>query len=228
MNTKATRREFVLLLTGDRCPGCVGPDSPGPSREVGSVSRPRAPVAVWRSVRSLPDFWRLLELRMAANSATASSRRSGRRAAVQPRAGQPRWRSRRVRGVVSAVLATGAVRRRTDGPLGSPPGADSRQCRPRGVDRHGGQLSGARCRRLLVLCGALAVNGLSRFVSSGLSAALPHVVPREQVVTMNSVASATGAVAAFLGANFMLVPRALFGSGDRGQRRSSSWSSSRC
>ena len=67
---------------------------------------------------------------------------------------------------------------------------------------------------LLVLCGALVVNGFSRFVSCGLSAALPHVVPREQVVTMNSIASATGAVAAFLGANFMLVPRSLVGSGD--------------
>jgi hypothetical protein len=33
---------------------------------------------------------------------------------------------------------------------------------------------------------------------------------------MNSIASAVGAVAAFLGANFMLVPRALFGSGDAG------------
>ncbi len=69
---------------------------------------------------------------------------------------------------------------------------------------------------LLVLCGALVVNGLARFVASGLSAALPHVVPREQVVTMNSIASAVGAVAAFLGANFMLVPRAIFGSGDSG------------
>ena len=69
---------------------------------------------------------------------------------------------------------------------------------------------------MLVLCGALVVNGLARFVSSGLSAALPHVVPREQVVTMNSIASATGAVAAFVGANFMLVPRAFFGSGDDG------------
>jgi len=38
----------------------------------------------------------------------------------------------------------------------------------------------------------------------GLSAALPDVVPREQVVTMNAVATATGAAAAFLGANFML------------------------
>jgi hypothetical protein len=71
-------------------------------------------------------------------------------------------------------------------------------------------------RDFYVLCGALVVNGLARFVASGLSAALPHVVPREQVVTMNSIASAVGAVAAFLGANFMLVPRALFGSGDTG------------
>jgi len=69
---------------------------------------------------------------------------------------------------------------------------------------------------VLVLCGALVVNGLARFVSSGLSAALPHVVPREQVVTMNSIASATGAIAAFIGANFMLLPRSLFGSGDNG------------
>jgi MFS family permease len=69
---------------------------------------------------------------------------------------------------------------------------------------------------VLVLCGALVVNGLARFVSSGLSAALPHVVPREQVVTMNSIASATGALAAFVGANFMLVPRAFVGSGDDG------------
>jgi hypothetical protein len=42
------------------------------------------------------------------------------------------------------------------------------------------------------------------------------VVPREQVVTMNSVATAAGAVAAFLGANFMLVPRFFVGAGDRG------------
>ena len=69
---------------------------------------------------------------------------------------------------------------------------------------------------LAILCGALVVNGFTRFVSSGLSAALPHVVPREQVVTMNSVATAAGAVATFAGANFMLLPRWLFGSGDTG------------
>lgn len=74
-----------------------------------------------------------------------------------------------------------------------------------------------------LLVGALVANGLARFVASGLSAALPHVVPREQVVTMNSVAIASGAVSAFLGANFMLLPRWLLGSGDEGPPRSSSW-----
>ena len=69
---------------------------------------------------------------------------------------------------------------------------------------------------LSILCGALIVNGFTRFVSSGLSAALPDVVPREQVVTMNSVATATGGAAAFLGAAFMLLPRALFGADDTG------------
>jgi len=50
-----------------------------------------------------------------------------------------------------------------------------------------------------VLLGALVVNGFTRFVSSGLSAALPHVVPRDQVVAMNSVQNATGAAALFIG-----------------------------
>lgn len=71
-------------------------------------------------------------------------------------------------------------------------------------------------RDLFVLLGALLVNGFSRFVTSGLSAALPHVVPRDRVVTMNSVATAVGATATFLGANFMLLPRWLFGAGDGG------------
>ena len=67
-----------------------------------------------------------------------------------------------------------------------------------------------------LLIGALLANGLARFVVSGLSASLPHVVPREQVVTMNSVAIASGAIAAFLGANFMLVPRFFVDAGDGG------------
>lgn len=67
-----------------------------------------------------------------------------------------------------------------------------------------------------ILVGALVINGFTRFVSSGLSAALPHVVPGPQVVSMNSVSTAVGALAVFLGANFMLLPRWLLGSGDAG------------
>ncbi|MUL67031.1 MFS transporter [Mycobacterium sp. CBMA 234] len=67
---------------------------------------------------------------------------------------------------------------------------------------------------LPILFGALIINGFTRFVSSGLSAALPHVVPTEQVVSMNSVATAVGALAAFVGANVMLLPRWLMGAGD--------------
>ena len=77
-------------------------------------------------------------------------------------------------------------------------------------------LLAASANDLTILVAALIVNGFTRFVSSGLSAALPDVVPREQVVTMNSVATATGGAAAFLGASFMLVPRWLFGADDTG------------
>jgi MFS family permease len=182
------------------------------------VTHPRAPVAVWRSVRSLPDFWRLLELRMAsqfgdglfqaglAGALLFNPERASRPLAIAgafavlflpysllgPFAGalMDRWDRRLVliAANVGRVVAVAVV----------------------------GICLAVGAGDFLVLCSALVVNGLSRFVSSGLSAALPHVVPREQVVTMNSVASATGAVAAFIGANFMLVPRALFGSGDRG------------
>lgn len=67
-----------------------------------------------------------------------------------------------------------------------------------------------------VLLAALIANGFTRFVSSGLSASLPDVVPSSSVVTMNSVATAIGSTAAFFGANFMLLPRWLFGASDAG------------
>nr|WP_263992449.1 MFS transporter [Mycolicibacterium madagascariense] len=67
-----------------------------------------------------------------------------------------------------------------------------------------------------ILLGSLVVNGFTRFVTSGLSAGLPHVVPREQVLTMNSVATAVSAATLFFGAVFMLVPRWAFGAGDSG------------
>ncbi|OBA60774.1 MFS transporter [Mycobacterium sp. 1100029.7] len=79
-----------------------------------------------------------------------------------------------------------------------------------------GTILAVRAGEMPLLLGALLFNGFSRFVASGLSASLPHVVPREQVVTMNSLATASGAVAAFFGANFMLIPRWFVGASDRG------------
>ncbi|UQX11015.1 MFS transporter [Candidatus Mycobacterium methanotrophicum] len=178
----------------------------------------RAPVAIWRSVRGLPDFWRLLELRTAsqfgdglfqaglAGALLFNSERAARPMAIAgafavlflpysllgPFAGalMDRWDRRLV--LVGASLArVMAV-------------ASAGICLAIGAAN------------LVVLCGALVVNGLARFVSCGLSAALPDVVPPGQVVAMNSIASATGAIAAFVGANFMLVPRLLVGSGDTG------------
>ncbi|KRD07824.1 MFS transporter [Mycobacterium sp. Root265] len=68
----------------------------------------------------------------------------------------------------------------------------------------------------VLLFGALIVNGFTRFVSSGLSAALPHVVPRDKVLTMNSVATATSGLATSAGAGFMFLPRWLLGADDAG------------
>ncbi|MGO9033730.1 MFS transporter [Mycobacterium sp.] len=187
-------------------------------REVGSVTHTRAPVAVWRSVRSLPDFWRLLELRTASQfgdglfqAGLAGALLFNPERAVRPLA---------IAGAFAVLFLPYSL-------LGPFAGALMDRWDRRLV------LVGANLGRLvavalvgvclvvgagdvLVLCGALVVNGLARFVSSGLSAALPHVVPREQVVTMNSIASATAAVAAFAGASFMLIPRTIVGSGDNG------------
>jgi hypothetical protein len=182
------------------------------------VSHPRAPGAVWRSVRSLPDFWRLLELRTASQFADGlfQAGLAGALLFNPERAATP-----------LAIAGAFAVLFLPYSLLGPFAGALMDRWDRRLV------LVGANAARLvsvalvglclalgagnlLVLCGALVVNGFARFVSCGLSAALPHVVPRDQVVTMNSIASAIGAVAAFIGANFMLVPRTLFGSGDGG------------
>lgn len=176
----------------------------------------RASGSLWRSVRSLPDFWRLLELRAAsqfgdglfqgglAGGLLFNPERAADAWAVAgafavlflpysllgPFAGSllDRWDRRTVLIVANAARLVAVL----------------------GV----AALLAVGARDLFVLCGALIVNGLSRFVTSGFSAALPHVVPREQVVTMNSVATATGATATFVGANFMLVPRWLVGDGD--------------
>ena len=179
---------------------------------------PRAHVAVWRSVRSLPEFRRLLELRTASQFGDGlfQAGLAGALLFNPDRAAQP--------GAVAGAFAVLFLPYSLLGPFA---GAllDHWDRRLVLVGANLGRLllvlatavlliSGAG--ELWVLCGALLVNGFTRFVASGLSAALPHVVPREQVVTMNSVAIATGAAATFLGANFMLAPRWLIGAGDTG------------
>lgn len=178
----------------------------------------RAPLALWRSVRALPEFRRLLELRLVSQFGDGlfAAGLAGGLLFSTERAATP-W----------AVAGSFAVLYLPYSLLGPFAGALLDRWDRRLV------LVGANIGRLLmvlvvawllvvsahelaILVAALIVNGFTRFVSSGLSAALPHVVPRDQVVSMNSIATATGGAAAFLGAIFMLVPRWLFGANDVG------------
>ena len=178
----------------------------------------RGAVALWRSVRGLPQFMRLMELRLASQFGDGlfQAALAGALLFNPDRAATP-W----------AVAGSFAVLFLPYSLLGPFAGALLDRWDRRLV------LVGANLGRLLsviavgvllafgvgdipILCGALIVNGFTRFVASGLSASLPHVVPRRQVVTMNSVATAAGAVATFLGADFMLVPRWLVGADDTG------------
>ncbi len=63
---------------------------------------------------------------------------------------------------------------------------------------------------------ALAVAGVSRFVLSGLSVALPHVVPRRHLVEANTLAVTAGAATAALGGASAIGLRELIGTGDVG------------
>ncbi|MCV7417386.1 MFS transporter [Mycolicibacterium litorale] len=178
----------------------------------------RAPKAVWRSVRGLPEFWRLLELRAVSQFGDGLFQ-AGLAGAIlfnPDRAADP-WAiagSFAVLFLPYSILGpfAGALLDRWDRRLVLIGANLARLLLVLGV----ASLLSGRAGDLPILLGALVVNGFTRFVSSGLSAALPHVVPREQVVAMNSVAAATGAVAAFLGANFMLLPRWAFGADDTG------------
>lgn len=192
--------------------------STAPEQDVISVVDARAPIALWRSLRAMTEFRRLLELRAVSQFGDGLFQ-AGLAGAILfnvERAAGP-WQ----------IAGSFAVLFLPYSALGPFAGAL--------LDRWDRRLVmiGANLGRLLlvmvvgvllafgagdpeILCCALIVNGFTRFVSSGLSAALPDVVPRGQVVTMNSVATATGAAAAFLGANFMLLPRWLFGADDTG------------
>ncbi|WP_026412385.1 MFS transporter [Actinomadura oligospora] len=64
--------------------------------------------------------------------------------------------------------------------------------------------------------GGLAVLGVNRFFLSALSAALPHVVRREQLVTANAFAVTSGTIIAFVGAGLGYLMRGVFGAGPDG------------
>ncbi|MCU1672641.1 MAG: major facilitator superfamily 1 [Frankiales bacterium] len=68
---------------------------------------------------------------------------------------------------------------------------------------------------------ALVVVSANRFILSGLSAALPHVVEAKRLVTANSVSSTLGAGAAAAGGAAALGLRAVFGDDDTGAGRTS-------
>ncbi|MCV7082140.1 MFS transporter, partial [Mycolicibacterium insubricum] len=176
----------------------------------------RAVVRLWRSVRVLPDFRRLLGLRIASQFGEGlfQAGLAGALLFNPERAASP-WAIAGAFAVLYLPYSllgpfAGALLDRWDRRLVLVAANAGRLVMLVGV----GVLLATRSSDLVVLCGALLINGLGRFVASGLSAAIPHVVAREQVVSMNSVATAAGAVATFLGAIAMLLPRHLFGADD--------------
>ncbi|WP_374023686.1 MFS transporter [Mycobacterium sp. HNNTM2301] len=177
-----------------------------------------APVEIWRSVRALPDFWRLLQVRMASQFGDGlfQAGLAGALLFNPDRAADPMdiARAFTVLFLPYSLLGpfAGALMDRWDRRLVIVGANVGRLILIAAI----GTILAVRAGDLPLLLGALFANGLARFVASGLSASLPHVVPREQVVTMNAVANAAGAIAAFIGANFMLVPRFVFGAGDKG------------
>lgn len=177
-----------------------------------------APVEVWRSVRRMPDFSRLLQVRVASHFGDGlfQAALAGALLFNPDRAADPLSIARAfaVLFLPYSLLGpfAGALVDRWDRRLVLVGANVGRLVLIAAI----GTILAVRAGDVPLLLGALFANGLARFVGSGLSASLPHVVPREQVVTMNSVATASGAIAAFFGANFMLVPRFIFGTGDKG------------
>src|SRR5947209_13716901 len=178
----------------------------------------RASVDLWRSVRALPNFWRLLQVRMASQFGDGlfQAGLAGALLFNPDRAADPMAIARAFMVLFLPYSLVGpfagALMDRWDRRLVIVGANVARLVLIAGI----GAILAVGAGDIPLLIAALFANGLARFVASGLSASLPHVVPREQVVTMNSVATASGAGAAFLGANFMLVPRFLVGGGDKG------------
>jgi MFS family permease len=68
----------------------------------------------------------------------------------------------------------------------------------------------------LLYLGALVVTGLSRFVLAGLSAALPHVAPPQQLVPANALAATVGSAVTVVGGLSALGLRAVIGPDNTG------------
>ncbi|MFB4304942.1 MFS transporter [Actinomadura sp. GTD37] len=64
--------------------------------------------------------------------------------------------------------------------------------------------------------GVLVVLGVNRFFLAALSAALPHVVRRDQLVTANAFTVTSGTIIAFVGGGAGYLLRRLFGAGHEG------------
>lgn len=69
---------------------------------------------------------------------------------------------------------------------------------------------------------ALLVEGISRFSGSGMSASLPHVVPRHSLVSANALSTTLGAIVAVVGGGCAIGLRSLLGADNAG----SAWTTS--
>jgi MFS family permease len=67
-----------------------------------------------------------------------------------------------------------------------------------------------------MFAGALVAVGVSRFVNSGLSASLPHVVADRHLVEANAVATTLGAAVSVIGAGCAVGLRSVLGAGNSG------------
>ena len=77
-------------------------------------------------------------------------------------------------------------------------------------------LTGVGAHGWLFYVGALVIISINRFVLSGLSAALPHVVDQARLVTANSLSTTSGGVAAIVGGGLALAARELVGDDSSG------------
>jgi MFS family permease len=81
---------------------------------------------------------------------------------------------------------------------------------------------GAGLSGLPLYVSALVVMGIGRFIGSGLSASLPHVVDEDHLVEANALATTAGAITAVIGAACAIGFRTFLGAGDGG----SGWTTS--